>query len=69
MLTFLQGDNVSLLHGWVDFVLVVALSAWKVGNLAELAEQLDSMVEHLSQLTQPCNKPKLPPCTQPPNVD
>ena len=33
----------------VDFVLVVALSAWKGGNLAELAEQLDTMVEHPNQ--------------------
>ena len=27
-----------LLLGWVDFVLVVALSAWKGGNLGEMAE-------------------------------
>ena len=44
-----QGDNFGLLLGWVDFVLVVAISAWKGGNLAELAEQLDTMVEHPNQ--------------------
>ena len=31
----LQGDNYGLSLGSVDFVLVVALSAWKGGNLAE----------------------------------
>ena len=45
----LQGDNFGLLLGWVDFVLVVALSAWKGGNLAELAELVDTMVEHPNQ--------------------
>ena len=45
-----QGDNFGLLLGWVDFVLVVALSAWIGGNLAELAEQQeDTMVEHPNQ--------------------
>ena len=45
----LRGDNFDLLHGWVNFVLVVALYAWKGGNLAELAEQPDTMVEHQNQ--------------------
>ena len=45
----LQGDNFGLLLGWVDFVLVVSLSAWKGGNLAELAEQLETMMEHPNQ--------------------
>ena len=44
--SIVQGDNIGLLHGWVDFVLVVALSSWKGRNLAELAEQLDTIVEH-----------------------
>ena len=47
--TSIQGDNFGLLHGWVDFVLVVALSAWKGGNQAEQAQQLDTMVEHPNQ--------------------
>ena len=42
----LQDDNFGLLLGWVDFVLVVALSARKGGNLAE---HLDTMVEHPNQ--------------------
>ena len=42
----LQGDNFGLLLGWVDFVLAVALSAWNGENLAELAEQLNTKVEH-----------------------
>ena len=37
----LQGDNFGMLHGWVEFVLVIALSALKGGNLAELAEELE----------------------------
>ena len=45
----IQGDNFGLLLGSVDFVLVVALSAWKGRNLAELADQLDTMVEHPNQ--------------------
>ena len=44
----MHGGN-ELCLGWVDLVLVVALSAWKGGNLAELAEQLDTMVEHPNQ--------------------
>ena len=44
-----QGDNFGSLLGWVDFVLVVARSAWKGGILAQLAEQLDTIVEHPNQ--------------------
>ena len=48
--TRIQGDNFGLLLGWVDFVLVVALSAWKGGNQAELVgQQEDTMVEHPNQ--------------------
>ena len=50
----IQGDNFGLLLAWVGFVLVVALSAWKGGNLAELAEHLDTMLTS-------CSKSKLSP--------
>ena len=45
LLNHVQGDNFGLLLGWVDFVLVVAQSAWKGGNLAEL----DTVVEQPNQ--------------------
>ena len=44
-----QGDNFGLLLGWADFVLDVVVSAWKGGNLAELAEHPDTLVEHPNQ--------------------
>ena len=53
----LQSGNFGLLHGRVDFVLVVALSACEGGNLAELAEQLATMVEHPNQ-SQPRGLPR-----------
>ena len=49
-MNIVQGDNFGLSFGWVYFALVVALSAWKGGNQAELAvQQEDTMVEHPNQ--------------------
>ena len=45
----IQGDNFGLLLVWVDF-------DWKGGNLAELAEPLDTMLTS-------CSKSKLSPGT------
>ena len=37
---------VVVILGWVDFLLVIPLSAWADGNLADSAWQLSKMVEH-----------------------
>ena len=45
--------------GWVVLTLIWARSAWADGKLAELAEQVGKMVEHLkSKSTQPNYLPR-----------